>query len=112
MLHLKVARADQSRRPYTCVRVCSIVSDPRDCSLPDSSVHGILQTKVLECIAVPFSRGSSPPRDPTSVSGVPCFGRQVLYHYATWEALKGTDRIQTVWDPDRIGQSHDGAGLN
>ena len=35
---------------------------PMDCSLPDSSVHGILQTRILEWVAIPFSRGSSRPR--------------------------------------------------
>ena len=38
-------------------------------SLPSSSVHGILQARILECIAMPFSRGSSPPWDQTQVSG-------------------------------------------
>ena len=33
--------------------------DPRDYSLPDSSVHGILQARILECVAMPVSRGSS-----------------------------------------------------
>ena len=37
--------------------------DPVDCRLPGSSVHGILQARVLEVVAIPFSRGSSPPRD-------------------------------------------------
>ena len=36
-------------------------------SLPGSSVHGILQTRILEWVAIPFSRGSSPPRDRTQV---------------------------------------------
>ena len=34
-----------------------------DCSLPGSSVHGVLQARILEWVAVPFSRGSSRPRD-------------------------------------------------
>ena len=38
---------------------CSTLCDPMDCSLPGSSIHGILQTRILECIAIPFSRGSS-----------------------------------------------------
>ena len=42
--------------------------DPMDCSLPDSSVHGVLQARILEWVAVPFSRGSSPPRNRTRVS--------------------------------------------
>ena len=37
--------------------------DPMDCSSPDSSVHGIFQAKTLACVAIPFSRGSSRPRD-------------------------------------------------
>ena len=43
--------------------------DPMDCSLPPLSpgysVHGILQARILERVAIPFSRGSSPPRDQT-----------------------------------------------
>ena len=39
-----------------------------DCSLPGSFVHGILQARILEWVAVPFSRGSSQPRDQTQVS--------------------------------------------
>ena len=38
--------------------------------LPGSSVHGIFQARVLECIAIPFSRGSSQPRDQTQVSRI------------------------------------------
>ena len=41
--------------------------DPKDCSLPGSSVHGILQA-ILVWVATPFSRGSSQPRDWTQVS--------------------------------------------
>ena len=39
-----------------------------DCSPPGSSVHGILQARILEWVAIPFSRGSSWPRDQTRVS--------------------------------------------
>ena len=42
---------------------CLTLSDPMDCSLPGSSVHGIFQTRVLEWVAISFSRGSSRPRD-------------------------------------------------
>ena len=45
-----------------------ILCDPTDCSPPVSSVHGILQARTLEWIAIPFSRGSSWPRDQTQVS--------------------------------------------
>ena len=39
-----------------------------DCSPPGSSVHGILQARILEWVAMPFSRGSSQPRDGTWIS--------------------------------------------
>ena len=44
--------------------------DPMDCSLPGSSVHRILQARILEWVAIPFSRGSSQPRDQTQVSHI------------------------------------------
>ena len=47
---------------------CPTLCDPVDCSPPGSSVHGILQARVLEWVAISFSRGSSRPRDRTQVS--------------------------------------------
>ena len=47
---------------------CPTLCDPMDCSLPGFSVHGILQARILEWVANPFSRGSSRPRDQTQVS--------------------------------------------
>ena len=41
---------------------CPIHSNPMDCSLPGSSIHGIFQARVLEQVAISFSRGSSQPR--------------------------------------------------
>ena len=56
----------------SCVCISqSVVSDslrPMDYSLPDSSVHGILQARILEWVAISFSRRSSPPRSWTRVS--------------------------------------------
>ena len=54
--------------------------DPTDCSLSGSCVHGILQARILEWVAISFSRGPSRPRDPTQVSQVSSTGKQVLYH--------------------------------
>ena len=48
------------------VRLC----DSIDCNLPGSSVHGILHARILEWVAVPFSRESSQPRDQTQVSHI------------------------------------------
>ena len=50
---------------------CSVMSDssqPMNYSLLGSSVHRILQARILEWVAIPFSRGSSQPRDQTQVS--------------------------------------------
>ena len=44
---------------------CPTLCDPMDCI-----VHGVLQARILEWVAFPFSRGSSPPRDRTQVSGI------------------------------------------
>ena len=64
---------------YLVTKLCPSLYYPMDCSLPDSSVRGISQARILEWVAISSSRGSSPPRDPTYVS-VSCIGRQVLYH--------------------------------
>ena len=49
------------------LQLCWSLCDPVDCSLPDSSVHGILQARTLEWVAIPFSRGSSRPMEPKSL---------------------------------------------
>ena len=58
-----------------------------DCSQQGSSVHGILQARILEWVATSFCRGSSWPRDWTRDFWGSYIGRQILYHWATWEAL-------------------------
>ena len=58
--------------------------DPMDCNLPGSPVHGILQARILEWVAVPFSGGSSQPRDRTQVS---CIAGRFFTIWATREAL-------------------------
>ena len=47
---------------------CPILCDSMDCSPPGSSVHGTLQARILQWVAMPSSRGSSQPRDQTQVS--------------------------------------------
>ena len=71
---------------YVCVCVCAhtfaqscpTLCNPMDCSPPVSSVHEILQVRILKWIAICFSRGPSWPRDRTHVS---CIGRWILYHW-------------------------------
>ena len=62
------------------LQLCASVCNPMDCSLPGSSVHGILQARILEWVAVPSSKGSFRPRDRTYVSYVSCIGKWILYH--------------------------------
>ena len=68
---------------------CPVLCGPVDCSPPGSSVHEILQARMLKWVAMPFSRGSSRPRDQIHVSWISCIGRQVLYHWATWGSAPG-----------------------
>ena len=51
-------------------QLCPTLCDPMDCSPPGSSIHGILQARVLEWVAISFSRGSSQPRNRTWVSHI------------------------------------------
>ena len=57
----------QSESECEFTQLCPTLWDPMDGSLPHSSVHGIFQARVLEWVAISFSRGSSPPRDQTQV---------------------------------------------
>ena len=73
--------------PWVLMLLCthSVVSNskPMDCSPPGSSVHGILHARILEWVAISFSRGSSQPRDRTCISYI---GSWILYQCTTWEA--------------------------
>ena len=77
-----------------------------DCSPPGFSVHEILWARILEWVAISFSRGSSRPRDQIWVSYISCLGRQVLYHTSmatqdkdkVWKKCKETD-LASCLDP-------------
>ena len=71
-----------------CGQSCLTLWDPIHCSLPDFSVHGIFQARILDWFAISYSRVSSQPRDRTHVSCISCIGRRVLYHYAIWKIQK------------------------
>ena len=73
---------ERKKVALSCLTLCH----PMNCTPPGSSVHGILQARILEWVAIPFSRGSSWPRDWTLVSSI-------------------TGRFFTVWhqgSPDRL----------
>ena len=54
--------------------------DSMDYSPPGTSVNGILQARILEWVAISFSKGSSRPKDQTRISYVSDIGRKILYH--------------------------------
>ena len=58
--------------------------NPMDSNPPGSSVHGSFKARILEQIAISYSKGSSQPKDQTRISWVSCIGRCILYHCATW----------------------------
>ena len=68
--------------PVLCrsLQSCPTLCDSMDCSPPGSSLRGIFQARILEWVAMPFSRGSFRPRDQTCISYVSCIGRWLLYH--------------------------------
>ena len=74
--------APQTNLCPLCMCAESLLSrNPKDHSPPGFSVHGILQSRTLEWVAMPFSRGSSQSRDRTCISQVSCIGKRVLYHW-------------------------------
>ena len=72
-------RYEKSEVAQSCLTLC----DPLVCSLPGSPLHGIFQARILEWVAISYSRESSRLRDWTHVSCVSYIGRQILYHCAT-----------------------------
>ena len=71
-IHLKLTSDNEINKIDSEVaQSCPTLCDPIDWGLPGSSIHGILQARILEWVAISFSRGSSGPRDHTQVS---CIG--------------------------------------
>ena len=68
---------------HVCVKSlqsCPSLCNRMDCSPPGSSVHRILQARILEWVAMPSTRGSSQPRDGTHLFYTSSIGRRALYH--------------------------------
>ena len=63
-----------------CAQSCLILWDPRNCSPPGSSLHGIFQAIILEWVATSYSRGPSFTSNQTCISCTSCIGREILYH--------------------------------
>ena len=85
------------------VRLC----DPMGCNLPGSSVHGILQARILEWVTVPSSRGSFQLSDQTRVSYVSCTGRQALLPLVPPGKPQGTMYFSSKGHLDTKSYSYD-----
>ena len=71
------------------LQLCLTLCDPMDQSPSGSSVHGVLQARILEWVTVPSSRGSSRARARTRVSYISCIAGGFFTTSATWEAWVG-----------------------
>ena len=74
---------------YVCAQLCPTLCDPMDGSPPGSSVLGISQARILEWVAISFSRGSSRPRDQTYISCGSC----IAGRFFTWWAIREAQYI-------------------
>ena len=76
------------------------LSDPMDCSLPCSSVRGILQARILEWMAISFSRSSSQPSDRTQVS---CIVGRCFYHLIQCEEELKSLLMKLKVESEKVG---------
>ena len=78
---------------------------PKDWSLPGSSVHGVLQARILEWAAISSSRGSYWPRDQTHISDISCFGRQILYRICILKFWIHEAELKDMLDENDVDQN-------
>ena len=80
---------------YCLVAKLCLTLWPMDCSPPDSSVHGISKARILEWVAISFSRWSSQPGNQILIT---CsIGRWILYHWVTREAHRNPKDTHKIW---------------
>ena len=86
-LHLRIS---EDARETLAKYVHAVMSDSmQPHGLPSASVQGTLQARILEWVAIPFSRGPSRPRDQTCISHISCIGRWMFNHWPTRESSPG-----------------------
>ena len=84
------------------LQLCQTLCNPLDCTPPGFSVHGILQARILEWVAMPSSRGSSQPRDRIHISFISRFAGG----FFTAKPLRKP--VAGLWYPDKLVRRYSG----
>ena len=110
LLHKEAPERTLPLPSYACLHAlsCPTLCDLMDGSPPGSSVRRIFQARILEWVAISYSKGSSRPRDGTHLS---CLCRVICYHWATWgahrrpqqEGIICESESRTSWDTESSG---------
>ena len=90
-----------------CAQLSPTLCDSMDCSPPGSSVHEVFQARILERVAISFSRESPPPRDWSLISWVFCIGRQIflpVHHRLLLLLLSHFSRVRLCATPETAAQ--------
>ena len=101
-----IGNKNKTRKVRLCLcsvtQLCLTLCDSMDCRLPGSCVHVIFQAKILDQMAISFSRGFLRPRDRIRISSFSCTVRQILYYCATWKPVtSGTTSILKASEQQR-----------
>ena len=96
---IPIGRWKESEKWELVAQLCLTLCDPMNCSPPGSSVHWVFQARILEWVAIPFSRGSSQPRGQTQVS---CPMGEFFTIWATREARLGLAQIWHVGERELV----------
>ena len=85
--------------PCSVTQSCPTLFDPMDCNPPGSSIHGILQARILKCVAMPSYRGSSPPRVGTHISCISCIADRFFYPLFSSGSVQSLSRVWLFTTP-------------
>ena len=86
-------------------QLCPILCKPLDCSPPGFSVHGIFQARILECVAVSFSRGSPRLRDQILISCVSRIAGRFFTCWANFGGSLGSNKFWCEWEVKELWKS-------
>ena len=84
VIHHINGKKEMNQYHHPVAKSCPILWDPMDHHLPVSSVHGILQARILEWLAISFSRRSAEPRDRTQIFS--CIAGEFFYWLSLQES--------------------------